>query len=84
MADQQNSTSRIVESVVAAIILAAVTWAWKRSAVGTLCMFVAAGCVYYLIRGARESGNSKAFWRAGIPYFVVGLFAAVVLILLFP
>ena len=63
---------------------AAVTWAWKRDVVGTLCMFVAVGCAYYVIRGARKSGNSKAYWRAAVPYFLVGVFLAVVLILLFP
>ncbi|WP_405070792.1 hypothetical protein OG558_14815 [Kribbella sp. NBC_01510] len=84
MADQQNSASRIAESVIAAIILAAVTWAWKRDVVGTLCMFVAVGCAYYVIRGARKSGNSMAYWRAAVPYFLVGVFLAVVLILLFP
>jgi hypothetical protein len=84
VADQQNSASRIAESVIAAIILAAITWAWKRSVVGTFCMFVAAGCAYYVIRGARQSGNSKAYWRASVPYFLGGILLAVVLIILFP
>ncbi|MET9317091.1 hypothetical protein ABZX12_35175 [Kribbella sp. NPDC003505] len=84
MADQQNSASRIAESVIAAVILAIVTWAWKRDVVGTLCMFVAAGCAYYMIRGARKSGNSKAYWRGMVPYLLGGVVLAVVLILLFP
>jgi len=84
VADQQNSAGRIAESVIAAIILAAITWAWKRSVVGTLCMFVAVGCAYYVIRGARASVNSKAYWRAVAPYFLVGVVLAIVLIILFP
>ena len=84
VADQQNSASRIAESVIAALILAIDTWAWKRDVVGTLCMFVAVGCGYYVIRGARKSGNSKAYWRAAVPYFLGGVVLAVILIILFP
>lgn len=84
MADNETSTRRIAESVLAAVAMAVITWMWKRSAVGSVCIFFAAGCLYYLIRSARRSGNPRSFWVASIPYLLTGAVLAVVLIVLFP
>jgi hypothetical protein len=81
MAGKPSPAQRIAESVIAAVAVAAITGLWKRSVVGSLCMFFAGGCAYYLIRSSLKTGNPRGFWIAAIPYLAAGIVLGVVLIL---